>query len=72
MQRFFGMMPSDEIEKEVRYRDKKGYDVLIQAGPHGWSIIWADNSSTFNDVDADTETNFQTAYNASLKRVGNL
>ena len=38
MERFFGMMPSNEIEKEIVFKDKYGLSVTIQAGPHGWSF----------------------------------
>lgn len=32
MRRFFGMMPSSEIEIEKCYKDKDGYKIIIQAG----------------------------------------
>lgn len=61
MQRFFGMMPSSEVEIEKRYKDKCGDDVKIQAGKHGWTITWPDYSSTFKDVDDTAENNFAEA-----------
>ena len=72
MNRFFGMMPSSEIEKEKYYKDEDGFKVNIQAGTHGWSIIWADSSSCYKDVDATTEENFKTAYDFAVSKVGSL
>jgi len=72
MKRFFGMMPSSEIELEERYLDKDSYNISIQAGPHGWSIIYADSSSEYADIDATSEENFETAYGIAAKNLGIL
>lgn len=72
MKRFFGMMPSDEIKKEVRYKDHNDLSVTIQAGPHGWTILWADGGSNYKDVDNDTDKNFEEAYNIANEQVGPL
>lgn len=72
MKRFFGMMPSDEIEIEVQYKDENDRVISIQAGIHGWSIIYADGSSNFKDIDATSEENFNFAYNIATKALGNL
>jgi len=72
MKRFFGMMPSSEIELEERYLDTNSYKISIQAGPHGWSIIYADSSSEYVDVDAKADENFKTAYGIATKNLGVL
>lgn len=63
MKRFFGMMPSDEIEKEVIWKDDpdSNFKETIQAGPNGWSIIWADTSTTFKDDPKGTTANYKEA-----------
>lgn len=72
MKRFMGMMPDDEIEKEKRFKDSNGRTVTIQAGPNGWTIIYADYSSEYGDVVSSTDENFDTAYNKAVKRLGEL
>lgn len=69
MVRLFGMMPSKEVEKEKWYKDDLGLSIGIQAGPHGWTIMWADGGTTYKDIDATTEENFNEAIN-SLKEKG--
>lgn len=63
MNRFFGMMPRKFVEKTKTYVDDLGLKITIEAGPYGWTIMWADNSSTWEDNNATTEENFQKAYN---------
>ena len=65
MNRFFGMMPASEIEIEKTYKDKDGLQVTIQAGIHGWSILWADGGSTYKDEDLSAEENFKNAFEAA-------
>lgn len=72
MKRIFGMMPSSEVEKEKRYKDKYGLIITIQAGPHGWSILWADRSSDYKDEDNSTDKNFENAYNLAESKIGEL
>jgi len=72
MNRFFGMMPSAEIDLEEHYIDKNGYSITIQAGVHGWAIIYADSSSEFQDIDATADENFKAAYNLAVNNLGIL
>ena len=65
MHRFFGMMPNSEIEIEKILVDSDGLNITIQAGPNGWSIIWADGGSTYKDEVHTAEEN----YNIALKEV---
>ena len=61
MERFFGMMPSKEIEKSKTFVDKNGLKAYIDAGKNGWTVRYADQSSQFEDVEATTEDNFNAA-----------
>ena len=72
MKRFFGMMPSDEIEREERFKDKNDLAVVIQAGKNGWTIIYADGGSEYRDKTCSTEENFNEAYNIAKDRLGEL
>lgn len=63
MKRFFGMMPSSEVEMSKRYRvGIGGGNVVIDAGKNGWTILYADSSSEYEDVVDTTENNFNRAY----------
>lgn len=60
MKRFAGMMPREEIKKEKHYKCEDG-TIIAQAGPNGWTVIWADNGTNYKDNVATTEENFQQA-----------
>lgn len=72
MKRFFGMMPSTEIEIEKRYKDEDGYKITIQAGKNGWTVIYADHSTDFKDIISSANKNFEEAYNLAVNRLGTL
>ena len=72
MKRIFGMMPSSEVEREETYRDNSNYKLLIQAGPHGWTVIYVDGSTNYKDEEGTTEENFQKAYKVADEAVGPL
>ena len=72
MKRFFGMMPSKEVEMEKEYVDKNNSKILIQAGKNGWTVIYADNSTSYKDVEGETLDNFNEAYNVAIKNLGNI
>ena len=72
MKRFFGMMPSTEIEIEKGYKDEDGYKIIIQAGKNGWTIIYADHSTDFKDIISSANKNFEEAYNLVVNRLGTL
>lgn len=64
MKRFFGMMPSDEIEMEETYKDDMDHSIVVQAGKNGWTLLYADGSSEFKDVETETaKENFDIALN---------
>lgn len=69
MNRFFGMMPSSEIEIEKRFKDDNGLFVTIQAGPNGWTILWADGGSTYKDEVHTAEENFNIALEEAKKHL---
>lgn len=72
MNRFFGMMPSSEIEKEKSFIDKSNLKVKIQAGINGWTIVWADGGTDYKDICKSTEENFNEAYHTAVKMIGEL
>ena len=72
MKRFMGMMPSSEIEKEERFKDKYGLSIIIQAGKNGWTILYADGGSKYRDNTCSTEENFNEAYNTAKEDLGEL
>lgn len=61
MNRLFGMMPSSEITISKRYLDQHGLKIRIDAGPHGWTVNWADGGNTYKDEDNEDAVNFQHA-----------
>lgn len=62
MERIFGKMPSNEVEEEGCFRESDTEDqFLIQAGPNGWSAVWEDGTSIFEDNKATTDENFKRA-----------
>lgn len=72
MKRFFGMMPTSEVEIEKRYKDKNDHKITIQAGPNGWSILWADGGSTWKDEENSADENFNIAFKEAEESVGTL
>ena len=61
MKRFMGMMPVNKIKIEKIYRDDLGFEITVQAGEHGWTILFADYSSIYRDIDDTAENNFEAA-----------
>lgn len=62
MKRFFGMMPSSEVEIIKTFRSDNYGEVTIEAGQHGWTIMFADYSSEYKDTDNTPENNFNNAF----------
>lgn len=72
MNRFMGLMPANEIEKSQTFLDEHGLKVTIEAGPNGWTIIYADSSSKYEDVINTTEENFYKAFKIASSELGKL
>lgn len=72
MKRFAGMMPANEVERSEAFKDQNNQKVRIDAGPNGWTIIWADLSTTYADAPVGTEENFKNAYARAEAEVGKL
>lgn len=62
MNRFFGMMPSSEIEIEKSFKERTG-TTMIQAGKNGWTILYPDGSSQYEDTVDSVENNYEKALN---------
>ena len=69
MNRFMGMMSSSCIEISKDFKDENGLKVHIDAGPEGWTIIYADHSSDYKDVNATSEDNFKEAFETASKNL---
>jgi hypothetical protein len=61
MKRFMGMMPSNEVEIIKSIKDKDGKEITIESGKNGWTILYADSSSHYQDVESTAEENFNRA-----------
>lgn len=72
MKRFSGLMPSSEIKIEKRFISKSNYNVKIQAGDHGWAIIYASSEINYANVDLPAEENFEVAYKIATNKLGEL
>lgn len=72
MKRFFGVMPAEEIHIKGMYRDSNNLLVTIEAGPNGWTIIWADHSVDYVDVVDTAKNNFKKAYDYVVVCLGPL
>lgn len=73
MKRFMGMMPSNEIEKTVTFKDEFNMKIRIDAGPNGWTITYADGSTIWKDNEgAGTEENYKVAAAVVYTQFGTL
>ena len=72
MKRMFGLMPSTEVEISKRFKDSNGKTIIIDAGKKGWTIIYADSSTEYEDVEATAEENFEKAFNVAKDALGEL
>lgn len=50
MKRFMGMMPRNEIAKEGSFEDHNGWTITVQAGPNGWTVLWADHTAATTGI----------------------
>ena len=66
------MMPSSEVTLERTYKDNEGLRIRLQAGPHGWTVIYADGGTEYKDVDATPEENLEAAYQQALSHFSEL
>lgn len=67
-----GLMPRKEIVKEIFYVDGNGLRITIQAGPNGWTIVWADGGTNYKDQEKTTEENFNEAYETAIGLIGSI
>ena len=70
MGRLFGLLMN--AEKEATYKDDNGFKIIIQASKTGWTVIWADGGTSFEDKCVSTEENFNNAYRYVTNKIGNL
>ena len=72
MKRFFGLMPSASIEISKKFKDESGYIIHIDAGKEGWTILYADNSTDYEDFEGTAEENLERAYKVANEKLGEL
>lgn len=72
MNRFMGMMPSDEVKISKEYLDEHGLVVLIESGDNGYTILLSDGSSIYDDISDNAENNFEKALEVATKKLGKL
>lgn len=72
MNRFMGMMPSDEVKISKEYLDEHGLVVLIESGDNGYTILLSDGSSIYDDISDNAENNFEKALKVATKKLGKL
>ncbi len=72
MKRMFGLMPSNEVKLTKTFIDDMGLKIIVQSGEHGWTIIFADQSTEFKDEDDTVENNFNKAYNILKTKFNHL
>lgn len=70
MNRFDGLMPSEEIEMTKFFLDKDEHKLRIDAGPNGYTIIWYDESINYCDNTGNTEDNMNIAISFANKENG--
>ena len=59
MNRFMGLMPRTEVEKSQTFKvGVSQLNVTIEAGPKGFTIIYADGSTKYLDLEDTTLNNF--------------
>lgn len=61
MNRFFGMMPASEVKMSRTFVDDLNLKITIDAGENGWTILYADSSSEYKNIEDTTENNFNSA-----------
>lgn len=67
MQRFMGLMPSSEVKKSRLWSDGMGKHCTVEAGPNGWTIVFADAGTQYKDAAVGTEVNYAEASKRMLK-----
>ena len=61
MNRFMGLMPTSEVKITKHFIDDSGKRIAIQAGEKGWTIIFADHSTKYKNVENTTLSNLNEA-----------
>ena len=60
MNRFMGMMPRSEIKLTKTFKDDLG-KIIVDAGPNGWTITYADHGTEYRDHVDTSESNMEAA-----------
>ncbi len=52
------MIPASETKISKKYQ-AGSFLATVESCDFGWSVIWADGSASYEDVESSTENNFQ-------------
>lgn len=72
MNRFMGIMPMEEVKIIRNYLDGNGFEITIESGNNGYTIIFADGSTMYEDIDDNPVNNFNKALNIAKEKLGKL
>ena len=72
MKRMFGMIESDKVKIQKKYRDPAGLKVIIQAADGGYSILFADASAEYADNELPAKENFEKALERIVDMFGEV
>lgn len=72
MDRFMGTMPMGEVKIIRNYLDENGFEITIESGNNGYTIIFADCSTMYEDIDDNPINNFNKALNIAKEKLGKL
>lgn len=72
LDRYYGRLREKDLEIKKYYKDKYGLTVIIEAGPHGWTIVYTDQTNCAKDEELPSEENFANAYKTAVGWLGEL
>lgn len=72
MKRYWGVMPADEIDKTLYFKEQNGANVIIDVGKNGWTVTFCDRSMIYKDTTKDILENLRDAIKSAEFKVGKL
>jgi len=72
MKRYWGVMPGDEIDKTLYFKEENGTNVIIDVGKNGWTVTFCDRSMIYKDKTQDVLDNLRDAIKQAEFKVGKL
>jgi len=73
MRRFMGLMPSSEVKREEQFKvGMRQLLTIVQSGENGWTILYEDSSSEYQDEIDTTDNNFKKAMKVLNSHFGDI